>query len=115
VPSSKTGFTKPALLHHFLDQDQRPTVKMLKSAYPDGKPDSDYFAVLYVLKEHGSMSDRVAATVIAGVKGGRYTRYYYDVAHALPNKRIKIEAILGVMDKLMPHGYTDWLKEQEED
>jgi hypothetical protein len=86
---------------------------MLKSAYPDGIPDSDYFAVLYVLSEKGGMSDEPAAEVIAAINGGRYIRYHYDVAHALPNKKIRDTVINGVIDKLIPHGYADWLKDQE--
>jgi hypothetical protein len=84
---------------------------MLRAAYPDGLPDSDYLAVTALLHPH--MSDRCLAETIALTFGREYVVVWNDVARAVSTEAPRPEALEQVRARLIQAGYGDWIHEQD--
>jgi hypothetical protein len=87
------------------------THRMLRTAYPAGLPDSDYFAVIALL--HPPMSDRCLAETIALTFAREYIVVWNDVGRAVGTEAPKPDTLEHVRIRLMQAGYDDWIHEQE--
>jgi len=63
----------------------RPTLEVLRRAFPSGVPDSDYLALLVVLQDH--LSEENLAAVVAELVDGETVVVANDAAAACSNRR----------------------------
>ena len=92
----------------------RGTYEMIRASYPDGVPESGYFPLLGLLKDH--MSFRGLARVIAAAVGKDYPTVYHDaLAAASPFKADPPQSadIERVRQRLLPHGFDQWCVQEQ--
>jgi len=82
---------------------------MLKLAFPQGIPRSQYLPLLVVLYE--IMSQRAIAELMTYITDRIYTEALHDVmtARAEPPSEAEVEKVKRC---LIPFGYEEWLKEK---
>lgn len=84
---------------------------MIKGAFPQGIEPGDYLALLSLL--HDEFSHRALAKTMALSFGLDYHRVLNDVAYVGSHEfKPSDEALERVRQKLIPHGYLSWLKEE---
>ena len=86
------------------------TYALLRSAYPKGIPEQEYFAVLRLLYDY--MSHRGLAQVISLLGGKEYMEAYNDVGGCVTDLAPDEQTLQAVRGKLVAHGYDEWVKEE---
>ena len=94
-----------------LEPDLQETESMLRSAFPSGVPEADYFPLLDLLYEE--MSVRTVATVVANFTGKSHWRVYNDVLSAVSGQGADAAAKESVRHLLRRHGYDEWVSKGE--
>ena len=89
-----------------IPEELESTHQMLRCAYPDGVPDYDYRALLYVLAQ--TMSQRQEATAMEVTFNMDYFNVYQDVLGA---GEPPPEVLERVKRRLEQCGYAAWLVE----
>ena len=86
------------------------TYMLLRSTYPEGIPDKDYFPLLAVMADTG-MSNRSIAEAMGLYLGKEYIEFLHDVAHVLPNTVVHEDEKCRILRRLQPHGFEQWAQE----
>ena len=86
------------------------TYMLLRSAYPKGIPDHDYFPLMAIMADTG-MSNRSIAEAMGLYFGKEYSEFLHDVAHVLPNTEMHEGEKRRILRRLQPHGFEQWAKE----
>jgi len=86
------------------------TYMLLRSAYPEGIPDHDYFPLMAIMADTG-MSNRSIAEALGFYCGKEYIEFLHDVAHLLPNSEVHEDEKRRIVRRLQPHGFERWGKE----
>jgi hypothetical protein len=85
----------------------RSTIRLVEKAYPQGVPQGDYLALLFVLSEHLCEENlAIAAAIWCPGDGSRLN----DVL-AAKNQRPPCDSVI---EKLTGAGLQEWLSEEEE-
>ena len=93
-----------------LPKHMHSTYVLLRSAYPEGIPDQDYFPLMAIMADTG-MSNRSIAEALGFYCGKEYIEFLHDVAHVLPNTEVHEDAKRRIRRRLQPHGFEQWAKE----
>ena len=86
------------------------TYMLLRSAYPEGIPDHDYFPLMAIMADTG-MSNRSIAEAMGFYFGKEYVEFLHDIAHVLPNTEVHEDEKRRILRRLQPHGFEQWAKE----
>ncbi len=89
----------------------RSTTRMMKSAFPDGLPAEDYFPLLCLFRQEG-WSFRNIATAMQACFGVEYPRALND-SYRTEGPTIPVDAVESLRQRLVPHGFELWQKEQQ--
>jgi hypothetical protein len=102
MPSPSTGET--------IRPEHRPTVEMVRAAFPSGIPEECYPPLLALLCER--MSFRAAAVVVSFLTGKDWAIVYNDALGARARAEqgtFEPEALDRTREALRRHGYDRWL------
>lgn len=86
------------------------TRDLILRSFPDGVPDEDYPALIWVLDD-AQMSQRSIATALAASGVKDYTVALNDILGVLAAREPYEAAGRAIIEKMKPYGYDDWLAE----
>jgi hypothetical protein len=86
------------------------TRELILRSFPDGVPDEDYPALIWVLDD-AQMPQRSIATALAASGVKDYTAALHDILGVLADREACEAAGRAIIEKMKPYGYDDWLAE----
>jgi Protein of unknown function (DUF3349). len=84
------------------------TVNMIKTAFPDGINQGQYFSLLYLLYDH--MCDENLSIVMSHISGENIATVTNDI-WGVNQRLIDNDCLLDTKDRLLKAGYALWINE----
>ncbi|MNJ50969.1 hypothetical protein D3C77_462610 [compost metagenome] len=83
---------------------------MLKSAFPNGIGNEDYYPIMCLLYEY--MSDRNLAEVISSITEKDIAIILNDIQKSVSVNLPSDEVMQKIRKKLLPYGFEEWTEEE---
>jgi len=90
------------------DPPDAETVEFLKCAFPDGLKETEYFPLLYILRDN--MTIRAASWLVGVLLEKHYMEVYNDALGAKSSYKPDLAVIDELTKRLQACGYEEWLK-----